>query len=214
MTVHHVGAPRPRYNEKGRRASAAAAAASKKRAYEPEDDSNAAIIDPEQRKKRKAEEAESRKNAEPEAPKMSSKKKKRLEAYITRKLKKEDRKDLIASLACASFLISSTIMTERLNYCSTTQTTNLSLRSSSALGSKQFTTQSSKLAHTQTVEDSRRSRAQGLLKKVKGRGHHSASESDADSASDAGDDEREMVLAEDPTTTRSTATLRSGRAHV
>lgn len=30
---------------------------------------------------------------------MSSKKKKRLDAYVQRKLKKEDRKDLIASLA-------------------------------------------------------------------------------------------------------------------
>jgi hypothetical protein len=34
------------------------------------------------------------------APKMSAKKKKRLDAYIDRKLKKEGRKDLIASLAC------------------------------------------------------------------------------------------------------------------
>lgn len=31
---------------------------------------------------------------------MSAKKKKRLDAYIERKLKKEQRKDLIASLAC------------------------------------------------------------------------------------------------------------------
>lgn len=35
------------------------------------------------------------------APKMSSKKKKRLEAFVNRKLKKEDRKDLIAGLAYA-----------------------------------------------------------------------------------------------------------------
>ncbi|KAL8277707.1 hypothetical protein RQP46_009829 [Phenoliferia psychrophenolica] len=192
MAIHHVGAPRPRYNEKGRRASAAAAAATKKRSYEPEDDSNAAIIDPEQRKRRKQEEATARAAVVAAEPKMSSKKKKRLDAYITRKLKKEDRKDLIASLA-------------------TTQTTNLSLRSSSALGSKQFTTQTSKLEHSQTVEDGRRSRAQGLLKKVKGRGHHSASE-DEDSNDDedgSDNDKEEMQLAADPTTTttsHSTAT--------
>jgi hypothetical protein len=35
---------------------------------------------------------------------MSSKKKKRLDAFIDRKLKKEQRKDLIASLACVFFL--------------------------------------------------------------------------------------------------------------
>ncbi|KAK4703639.1 ATP-dependent RNA helicase DHX37/DHR1, partial [Phenoliferia sp. Uapishka_3] len=180
MALHPVGAPRPRYNEKGRRASAAAAAATKKRAYVP-DDSNADIIDPEQRKKRKAEEAIAKSAEVAAAPKMSSKKKKRLEAYINRKLKKEDRVGLIASLA-------------------TTQTTNLSLRSSSALGSKQFTTLTSRLAHTQTVEQSRRSRAQGLLKKVKGRGHHSASEgsaSDEEGAEDEGVDQ-EMGLANDP----------------
>lgn len=53
MTLHHVGAPRPRFNEKGRRASAAHEK-SKKRTYEV-DDSNADIIDPEQRKKQKQE---------------------------------------------------------------------------------------------------------------------------------------------------------------
>lgn len=37
-----------------------------------------------------------------ELPKMSSKKKKRLDNYINAKLKKEERKELIASLACVS----------------------------------------------------------------------------------------------------------------
>ncbi|KWU45797.1 P-loop containing nucleoside triphosphate hydrolase protein [Rhodotorula sp. JG-1b] len=40
--------------------------------------------------------------AQDAAPKMSSKKKKRLDAFIDRKLKKEQRKDLIASLACST----------------------------------------------------------------------------------------------------------------
>lgn len=41
--------------------------------------------------------------AQEATPKMSSKKKKRLDAFIDRKLKKEQRKDLIASLASVLF---------------------------------------------------------------------------------------------------------------
>lgn len=89
---------------------------------------------------------------------------------------------------------------------STTQTTNLSLRSSSALGSKQFATQTSKLDHHQTVEQGRRIRAQGILKKVKGRGHHSASEDEEDSEGEAasGASDAEMLP---PPPMRSTETL-------
>ena len=111
---------------------------------------------------------------------MSSKKKKRLDAYVNRKLKKEGRKDLIASLACVYFCI---LLELRANVplpCSTTQTLNLSLRSSSSLGSKQYETQGSKLEHGQSVEERRRIRARGILKKVKGRGHLSEEESGGD----------------------------------
>lgn len=93
---------KPRHNVKGRAASIAAAAASldgsRKRTYEM-DDSNEEIIDQAARKERKdklrALAAEARRNE----PVMSSKKQKRLDAYIQRKLKKEGRKELIASLA-------------------------------------------------------------------------------------------------------------------
>lgn len=92
---------KPRHNVKGRAASIAAAAASldgsRKRTYEM--DSNEEIIDQAARKERKdklsALAAEARRNE----PVMSSKKQKRLDAYIQRKLKKEGRKELIASLA-------------------------------------------------------------------------------------------------------------------
>ncbi|KAI5474522.1 DHX37 protein [Pseudohyphozyma bogoriensis] len=186
---------RPRYNQKGRAASLAAEKSGKrKRTYEL-DESNAEVIDPVEKKK-KREEAAAAKAAEAAAPpetKMSSKKKKRLDAYIARKLKKEDRKDLIASLA-------------------KTQTTNLDLRSSSALGSKQFASQKDKLEHGETVEQSRRSRAQDILKKKKGRGGYL-------SASGSEDDEEDEVenvkMATEPEfAPRSTTTLASRPAPV
>ncbi|GAA5851056.1 hypothetical protein JCM8547_009166 [Rhodosporidiobolus lusitaniae] len=109
------------------------------------DDSNDAILDEEARKKRRQELLEAR-SAEA-APKMSAKKKKRLDAYIERKLKKEERKDLIASLA-------------------ETQTQNLEFASSSGLGSKQFASQAKRLEHAANVEASRRRKAQRILERV------------------------------------------------
>lgn len=141
---------------------------------------------------------------------MSSKKKKRLDAYVNRKLKKEGRKDLIASLACVYFCI---LLELRANVplpCSTTQTLNLSLRSSSSLGSKQYETQGSKLEHGQSVEERRRIRARGILKKVKGRGHLSEEESGGDEGdSEEGSLADDEDMADVPAPPRSTTTLDS-----
>ncbi|KAM0749651.1 P-loop containing nucleoside triphosphate hydrolase protein [Meredithblackwellia eburnea MCA 4105] len=196
--VNHVGLPRPRFNQKGRQASngkGRKAGSNKRTAYEVDidDDSNALIIDPEERKRKKLEHetaAHSGQVPVPE-PKMSSKKKKRMDAYIARKLKKEDRKMLIASLA-------------------QTQTTNLSLRSSSALGSKQFKTQEEKLDHARSVEEGRRGRAQQIVKRLKGKGHHTDSEYDSnDEDGGSSEDGEDVKVAKDVGLAPAAAPLRS-----
>ncbi|GAA6063790.1 hypothetical protein JCM10212_001360 [Sporobolomyces blumeae] len=136
-----MGHSRPRYNQKGR----AVQRQNGKRKLQEVDDSNAEILDEEVRKKRRAELLADR-SAE-DVPKMSSKKKKRLDNYIAAKLKKEERKELIASLA-------------------QTQTQNLEFKSSATLGSKQFQTQGDKLKHAATVEDGRRDRARKILERA------------------------------------------------
>ncbi|GAA5996854.1 ATP-dependent RNA helicase ECM16 [Rhodotorula paludigena] len=176
-----MGHSRPRYNEKGRAVQRQTGKRKRTEDYQL-DDSNADILDPELRKKRRAELLAAK--AEQDAPKMSAKKKKRLDAYIERKLKKEQRKDLIASLA-------------------QTQTQNLQFASSSALGSKQFKSQAAKLDHANSLEDSRRGRARRILERANaGKSNLSDSEGegeedqDADMA-DSGDEdlplEREFV---------------------
>ncbi|GAA5824872.1 hypothetical protein JCM3770_002186 [Rhodotorula araucariae] len=152
-----MGFSRPRHNEKGR---AVKRETKRKRTHDTAlpDDSNADIIDQEARKRRRAELLAI--NPSDVEPKMSAKKKKRLDAFIDRKLKKEGRKDLIASLA-------------------KTQTQNLQFASSSALGSKQFQSQASKLEHAAAVEESRRSRARKILDRANaGRQHLSDNEED------------------------------------
>lgn len=90
---------KPRYNIKGRAASIAALNPStRKRGYEI-DDSNEEIIDQVARKAKRDALNEIAAEARRNEPKLSSKKQKRLDAYIERKLKKEGRKELIASLA-------------------------------------------------------------------------------------------------------------------
>ncbi|GAA5964446.1 hypothetical protein JCM3765_006281 [Sporobolomyces pararoseus] len=139
-----MGHTRPRYNEKGRQVKRQTGKTGKRK-LEEVDDSNAEILDEEVRKKRRAELLAARSAAE--LPKMSSKKKKRLDNYINAKLKKEERKELIASLA-------------------QTQTQNLEFKSSATLGSKQFKTQADKLKHSASVEDGRRVRARKILDKA------------------------------------------------
>lgn len=79
-----------------------------------------------------------------------------------------------------------------------TQAQNVQFASSSALGSKQFTTQAAKLEHAVAVEESRRNRARKILDRANaGKQHLSDEESEeeddrmdaGDSASDDGDDE-------------------------
>ncbi|BGP13274.1 putative ATP-dependent RNA helicase DHR1 [Rhodosporidiobolus nylandii] len=149
-----MGHTRPRYNEKGRQAKRQTG----KRKLVEVDDSNAEILDEEVRKKRRAELIATR-SAE-DAPKMSAKKKKRLDAYIERKLKKEERKDLIASLAQS-------------------QTSDLSFASSSALGSRQFASQAKRLEHAANVEASKRRKAQRILERVNA-GKDNLSDSDGE----------------------------------
>ncbi|GAA5831310.1 hypothetical protein JCM11251_007830 [Rhodosporidiobolus azoricus] len=156
-----MGHTRPRYNEKGRQAKRQT-----KRKLTEVDDSNADILDEEVRKKRRAELLAAR--SEEAAPKMSAKKKKRLDAYIDRKLKKEGRKDLIASLA-------------------QTQTADLTFASSSSLGSRQFTSQAKRLEHAANVEASRRTKAQRLLARANA-GKDNLSDDEQDEEDDEMDD--------------------------
>ncbi|GAA5902843.1 hypothetical protein JCM8208_006490 [Rhodotorula glutinis] len=157
-----MGFTRTRHNEKGR---AIKRESGKRKRVDPDqvDDSNADIIDHEVRKKRRAE-LLANKPTEAE-PKMSAKKRKRLDAYIDRKLKKEERKDLIASLA-------------------KTQTQNLQFASSSALGSKQFQSQASKLEHAAALEESRRGRARKILDRANAGAQHLSDEDGDDAADD------------------------------
>lgn len=93
-------ATKPRHNIKGRLITSTSDGNQLKRKREYLlDDSNAEIIDPIARKKRREDEDAVKAQALANEPKMSSKKRKRLDAYIVRKLKKEGRKELIASLA-------------------------------------------------------------------------------------------------------------------
>ncbi|BGP37169.1 putative ATP-dependent RNA helicase DHR1 [Rhodotorula kratochvilovae] len=157
-----MGFSRPRHNEKGR---AIKRETKRKRTHDTvlPDDSNADIIDQEARKRRRAE-LLANKPSDVE-PKMSAKKRKRLDAYIDRKLKKEGRKDLIASLA-------------------KTQTQNLQFASSSALGSKQFQSQASKLEHAAAVEESRRGRARRILDRANAGRQHLSDDEDDESGDD------------------------------
>ncbi|GAA5824419.1 hypothetical protein JCM5353_005031 [Sporobolomyces roseus] len=164
-----MGHTRPRYNQKGR----AVQRQSGKRKLQEVDDSNAEILDEEVRKKRRAELLAARSAAE--LPKMSSKKKKRLDNYINAKLKKEERKELIASLA-------------------QTQTQNLEFKSSATLGSKQFKTQGDKLKHSAAVEDGRRVRARKILDKATaGKSNLSDEEEGDDEDVEMEDDDEDAV---------------------
>lgn len=136
-------------------------------------------------------------------PKMSAKKKKRLDAFIERKLKKEQRKDLIASLACVSLGPTSAaglgLGTSAADSCSSllahrqTQTQSLNFASSSALGSRQFLSQASKLEHASAIEASRRHRAQKIVQRMNaGKLHLSDDEEDEDEGMEV-DDERGEV---------------------
>ncbi|GAA5917841.1 hypothetical protein JCM6882_000837 [Rhodosporidiobolus microsporus] len=159
-----MGHTRPRYNEKGRQTKRQT-----KRKLTEVDDSNAEILDEEVRKKRRAELLAAR--SEEAAPKMSAKKKKRLDAYIDRKLKKEGRKDLIASLA-------------------QTQTADLTFASSSSLGSRQFASQAKRLEHAANVEASRRNKAQRILERANaGKQHLSDDEDEEDDEMDEGEED-------------------------
>ncbi|BGP22097.1 DHX37 protein [Rhodotorula toruloides] len=168
-----MGHSRPRYNQKGR---AIGREKGKKRPRtdaegdEPLDDSNALVIDPLQRKRKREELLKSTTGTPESEPKMSAKKKKRLDAFIERKLKKEQRKDLIASLA-------------------QTQTQSLNFASSSALGSRQFLSQASKLSHASAVEQSRRDRAQKILQRANAGKMHLSDEEDGEDE-EMVDDER------------------------
>ncbi|GAA6009925.1 hypothetical protein JCM11491_000868 [Sporobolomyces phaffii] len=165
-----MGHTRPRYNEKGRQVKRQTG----KRKLQEVDDSNSEILDEEVRKKRRAELLAARSAAE--LPKMSSKKKKRLDNYINAKLKKEERKELIASLA-------------------QTQTQNLDFKSSATLGSKQFKTQGDKLKHSAAVEDARRVRARKILDKATAGKSNLSDEDDDD---EMGEDEEEDEAMETP----------------
>lgn len=77
---------------------------------------------------------------------------------------------------------------------SQTQTSNLSLRSSSALGSKQFASQADKLSHSSSVEEGRRGRARTIVSRIKGRGHLSDEGSDSGSEGEEGDVQMEREL--------------------
>ncbi|BGP29302.1 putative ATP-dependent RNA helicase DHR1 [Rhodotorula toruloides] len=170
-----MGHSRPRYNQKGR---AIGREKGKKRTRTegegdgPQDDSNALVIDPLQRKRKRDELVNSHLGTSDHEPKMSAKKKKRLDAFIERKLKKEQRKDLIASLA-------------------QTQTQSLNFTSSSSLGSRQFLSQASKLSHASAVEQSRRDRAQKILQRANaGKMHLSDEEEEEDGEEEEVRDER------------------------
>ncbi|GAA6030126.1 hypothetical protein JCM8097_009274 [Rhodosporidiobolus ruineniae] len=167
-----MGNSRPRYNEKGRQAKRQTG----KRKLVEVDDSNADILDDEARKKRRQDLLAARSDAA--TPKMSAKKKKRLDAYIDRKLKKEERKDLIASLT-------------------QTQTHDLSFASSSALGSRQFTSQAKRLEHADNVEASRRRKARRILERANA-GKDNLSESEGEGDED--EDDEEMSDAEEKET--------------
>ncbi|SGY69292.1 BQ5605_C004g02989 [Microbotryum silenes-dioicae] len=174
------------YNQKGRAASIARAkaTASGKRARRQDeqaldaiDDSNALIIDPVEQKKRREEQRKLAEETIETLTHMSSKKRKRFEAFVTRKLKKEQRAELISSIA-------------------KTQTQNLSLQSSSSLGSKQFKTQADRLNHANHLEESRRGRAKAIIERVKGKaGARNLSDEDVDI--DGDDEENDSDQQED-----------------
>ncbi|KAM0787963.1 hypothetical protein ACM66B_006167 [Microbotryomycetes sp. NB124-2] len=176
----------PKHNQKGRLVQRS----SKKRRFDDDDDAgdpDAAqqtrlelgghfgaldVIDPQEQKRRKEQlraELQRQRNNE---PKMSAKKKKRLDAYIERKLKKEERVKLIESL-------------------SQSQVHDLNLQSSATLGSKQFKTQADRLAFSANLEQGRRQRAQDVLKRIKGKSQHLSDDDDDDDNdnSEAGQDE-------------------------
>ncbi|BGO88798.1 hypothetical protein NBRC10512_006938 [Rhodotorula toruloides] len=197
-----MGHSRTRYNQKGR---AIGREKGKKRARtvgegdEPQDDSNALVIDPLQRKRKRDELLNSAPGTSDHEPKMSAKKKKRLDAFIERKLKKEQRKDLIASLA-------------------QTQTQSLNFTSSSSLGSRQFLSQASKLSHASAVEQSRRDRAQKILQRANaGRLHLSDEEEEEEVRDERGEEEereleREFVKPQQALA-MTTATTASAKKH-
>lgn len=186
-----MGNSRPRYNQKGRGGDpnlAPPTATKRPRATSEEEDEilhqqeEEELQDATSSRNKKIKRAEA-KQLEAAEPKMSSKKRKRMDAYVARKLKKDDRKDLIASLA-------------------TTQTTNLNLRSSSALGSKQFSTQNARVDHAKTVEESRRGRALKILVDQKGKGggyiSGSGSESGEEELGDQAMDDNERLISPPP----------------
>lgn len=87
---------------------------------------------------------------------MSSKKKKRLESYVNKKLKQERRVDLFKSLAASQ----------------DTLTSSLQLQPSSSLGSRQFKTNQDKLDKVSTLSERKRSKVYDQVADKK-RGYHS-----------------------------------------
>lgn len=108
---------------------------------------------------------------------MSSKKKKRLESYVNKKLKQERRADLFKSLAASQ----------------DTLTSSLQLQPSSSLGSKQFKTNQDKLDKVSTLSERKRTKVFDQVAEKK-RGYHSDSSDD-----DGLDNKMDGVLVEEDT---------------
>lgn len=92
---------------------------------------------------------------------MSSKKRKRLESYVNKKLKQERRAELFKSLAASQ----------------DTLTSSLQLQPSSSLGSRQFKTNQDKLDKVSTLSDRKRSKVLNQVADKK-RGYHTDSSED------------------------------------
>lgn len=98
---------------------------------------------------------------------MSSKKKKRLESYVNKKLKQERRMDLFKSLAASQDEL----------------TSSLQLQPSSSLGSRQFKTNQDKLDKVSTLSERKRSKVYDQVAQRK-RGYHSDSDGDTEDIQD------------------------------
>jgi ATP-dependent RNA helicase DHX37/DHR1 len=165
-----MGNLRPRYNAKARGLTNGHAAASKKRKRDEVVDSNATIIDP------KATGASTRvSEAAAGLGKASSRKRRRLESYITKKLKQEKRVELLKELACVISLASPAHSELVCSISSQSLPDSLALRTTASLGSGHPITSAALLDKHNELHDRKRDRAKAKLAQRK-RGYHSDSD--------------------------------------
>lgn len=161
-----MGHSRPRYNVKGRLASQEKQQQKRRKLTHDDELSTALIITDEDRARARAQLLAQRgadEDGEGSTKKLSSKQKKRLDAFVQRSLKKDARRELLASLAQTQAPASELAK----------------MQQSAQLGSKRLRTASERDEHREQGERARAHTRAGKRKRVR-RDYNSASEDDSD----------------------------------